>query len=79
MRDTIGKKIAAMSLQEKARQLTQLNAVYVQPSTQAKVTGASSPLGLEAQDVYGIGSVLNFTDADEAIAAQTTYLERSES
>lgn len=67
-----------MSLEHKACQLTQLNAVYLQKESQAVITGTDEDLGLPKNSVYEMGSALNFMYGGEMSQIQKEYLENSE-
>lgn len=77
MSERIEKYIREMSLEEKARQLTQVNAVIVRAETKAEITGADEGMDLSEADVAGVGSVLNFAGAEDAVAIQDEYLSKS--
>lgn len=70
--------INKLSLKDKARQLTQLNADFIKTSMNASATGVSAEMKLTQKDVFGCGSVLNFGDAADAAYIRGTYLEKSE-
>ena len=69
--------IEKLSLADKLRQLTQTNAVILNHHTQAQLTGEALHVKLSAEDVWNIGSVLNFTYRKEAQTIQKNYLERT--
>lgn len=73
----IEKLIEDMSLEEKARQLTQINALYVKKDIEAEVTGVSAGMRLDGEDIAGIGSVLNFGDAADAAYVRQRHLKSS--
>lgn len=74
-KDDIVKKL---SLKEKARQLTQINADFIKVGMKAAVTGVSAKMKLTEEDIFGCGSVLNFGDAADAAYIRGRYLEKSE-
>ena len=76
MTERIEKLIEEMSLEEKARQLTQVNAKIVYTATTAAITGTGEAMGLSEEDKAGIGSVLNFSGADEEKAVQDDHLSK---
>ena len=76
MTERIEKLIEEMSLEEKARQLTQVNAKIVYTATTAAITGTGGAMGLSEEDKAGIGSVLNFSGADEEKAVQDDHLSK---
>lgn len=76
--DRTEKLIREMSVEEKARQLTQLNADFIKTDMDIAATGVSGELNLCNDDVYGCGSVLNFGDAYDAEYIRKKYLENSE-
>lgn len=71
--------ISRMSVREKARQLTQINAVYLKKESSAGITGKPEELGVSEQDIWDAGSVLNFMYGGEMSEIQEAYLEKSES
>lgn len=75
---TINEMIERMSVREKARQLTQINAVYLKEESSAGITGKPEELGVSEQDIWDAGSVLNFMYGGEMSEIQETYLEKSE-
>ena len=78
MDKAIKKRIEEMSLEDKARQLSQVNAVIVRAETKAEITGKDEGMDLCEADTREIGSVLNFNGAADAIAVQDEYLSKSE-
>ncbi len=66
--------IKNMTVQEKARQLTQINASMVAVDDDATITGDSGNLNITQEDINGIGSVLNFSGAEKAIKMQSEHL-----
>lgn len=75
----IRKLLEEMTLEDKARQLTQINALYIKPTAKAEVTGVSDDMRLSDDDIRGAGSVLNFGDAEDAQFVRATHLENSHS
>lgn len=78
MDKAIKKRIEEMSLEDKARQLSQVNAVIVRAETKAEITGKDEGMDLCEADTREVGSVLNFNGAADAIAVQDEYLSKSE-
>ena len=70
--------IKKLTLEEKLRQLTQVNAVVLDAHSKAELTGAASRVNLTKEDVWGIGSILNFTYRGDAQRIQNTFMENSE-
>ena len=70
--------IKNMTLLEKARQLTQINASMVAVDDDATITGNSGNLNITQEDIDGIGSVLNFSGAEKAIKMQGEHLKNSD-
>lgn len=70
----VKKIVGEMTLHEKLMQLTQLNASFFLESG-AAATGPLSELGLEAGDLVGIGSALNFWGQDKAEKIQKDHLD----
>lgn len=63
-----------MTVEEKIGQLTQYNAnLFVK--SQAEITGPLANLGLSQDDLKTVGSVLNFTSAEEVCQIQKKHLE----
>lgn len=71
--------IKKLTLEEKLRQLTQVNAVVLDAHSKAELTGAASRVNLTKEDVWGVGSILNFTYRGDAQRIQNTFMENSES
>ncbi len=65
--------ISQMTLKEKLGQLSQYNANLFL-STTADITGPMTSLGLSEEDLNAVGSVLNFSCADETIEIQNKHL-----
>lgn len=70
--------IGSMSVLEKARQLTQIDATTLINDDEATVTGNCGNLNLSKEDVNGIGSILNFSGADKATELQTEHLKHND-
>ena len=77
-RKSIDEIIKDMSVREKARQLTQLNAVFLKQESEAEITGMKESIGVEAADIRETSSVLNFMYGGEMAEIQKEYLEKSE-
>lgn len=77
MKPEIENLIKKMSIEDKARQLTQINADFIKTDMSVADTGVSG-ITLTQADVYGCGSVLNFGDARDAAYIRSRYLEKSE-
>ena len=69
--------IKSMTLDDKVRQLTQINAEFVKADMGVAITGVAADLGLSSDDIFGSGSVLNFGGADDALHIRSQYLENS--
>lgn len=67
-----------MSILDKARQLTQCNAVLLREDSQAEITGMQQELQISDEDIVEMGSVLNFAYGGEMSMIQKKYLEDSE-
>ena len=67
--------LARMTLEEKIGQLMQYNG-NVLMDTSAEITGPMQQFGLTEQDLGRIGSVLNFSSADEMKAMQDIHLSK---
>ncbi len=66
-----------MTFDEKIGQLLQLHAVWF-CKTDAELTGPDRQLGLSREQVNACGSVYNFNDASEMLAAQKNYMDLGE-
>ena len=66
--------ISQMTFEEKAGQLAQYNA-NVFTDTDGEITGPATALGLKKEDIYKVGSVLNFSSVEEMERIQKTHLE----
>lgn len=78
MEDKINDRIKNMTIQDKARQLTQVNAVYLRSDSKAAITGREQELGISLEDTREIGSVLNFMYGGEMSDIQDQYLHDSQ-
>ena len=67
------KLIEGMTVDEKIGQLLQYDAYYFIKS-EAGITGPLQQLGLQKEDLYRVGSILNFKNADEMIRLQKAHL-----
>lgn len=76
-RKTINEMIREMSVTEKARQLTQINAVYLKAESQAHLTGVKQNIGITREDMNDVCSILNFMYGGEMSEIQSKYLEES--
>lgn len=74
----INKMMSQMSLEEKLRQLTQVNAVVLNQDSAAELTGDDAKLGLSQADIRGLGSTLNFTYRGEARMIQERFMQKSQ-
>ena len=77
-RKSIDEMINSMSIREKARQLTQINAAFLKKDSKAQITGMDESLGVGAADINETSSVLNFMYGGEMAEVQKEYLENSE-
>ena len=76
-KDRINSILKNMSLEDKARQLTQINADFVKSDVKADATGTSDDLKLTHGDIFGAGSGLNFGGAVDALAVRQQYISQS--
>ncbi len=67
------KILSKMSVYDKIGQLTQYNAVLFTKSA-SQITGPDQKLGLTAEDLAAVGSVLNFSSVQEAKEIQDKHL-----
>ena len=74
----VDKMLKEMSIEDMARQMTQVNAVLIKPDTSAAITGGNNELGVGGQALYEVGSTLNFSHAGEMEKIQRHYLDHSE-
>lgn len=77
-RKSIDEIIKGMTVREKARQLTQINAVFLKQESEAEITGMKDDIGVGMADVRETSSVLNFMYGGEMAEIQKEYLEKSE-
>lgn len=68
------KLLSKMSLDEKIGQLSQFNAKDF-ANSEAEITGPMIQYGLVPEDLYRIGSLLNFKNAEEMIELQKKHLD----
>lgn len=73
--EMIKELINEMTLEEKACQLTQLNAVYVYAKTNADITGQMENIEASKEQLKNLGSVLNFQGAKEANGVREKYFQ----
>lgn len=66
--------ISKMTIEEKIGQLTQFSA-WVFTSSAAGDTGPIQIWGLKSEDIYRMGSILNFSGAEEMRALQKMHLD----
>ena len=78
-RKTIDEMIQGMSVLEKARQLTQLNAVCIRKDSKAGITGVLENLGITEENMNEKGSILNFMYGGEMLKMQEEHMEESKS
>ena len=69
--------ISRMTLQEKARQLTQINAICLNVGSQADITGDKGELGVSEAELRETGSVLNFDAGGEMAKIQCYCMENN--
>lgn len=68
------KLLSQMTIEEKIGQLGQYNAqVFI--DSDAGITGPMDEIGLSKDDIYRVGSILNFKNAEEMIKLQKLHLE----
>ena len=73
MRD-LNQLLQQMTVEEKIGQLAQYNAnLFVK--SEAEITGPLAHLGLSQEDLKNVGSVLNFSSAEEVCQIQKEHLE----
>ena len=77
-RKSIDEMIKGMTIREKARQLTQINAAFLKKDSKAQITGMDESLGVGAADINETSSVLNFMYGGEMAEVQKDYLENSD-
>lgn len=69
------KLLSEMTIDEKIGQLMQING-HEFINTDAGITGPFEQLGLKEEDLFRIGSILNFNSAAEAISMQDAHLSK---
>lgn len=74
----VSELLKQMSVKDKVRQLTQINADFIRRGTGAAATGVSGDMNLSFEDIFGIGSVLNIGGAENAVNIRTKYLSESQ-
>ena len=67
------KLLDGMTVDEKIGQLLQYDA-YLFIKSEAGITGPMKEMGLEKEDVYRVGNILNFKNADEMTKLQKIHL-----
>lgn len=75
MKESIRKKLAGMTLEEKLCQLTQLDGSFLPDISDTAVTGPMSRLSLKKSDIDSLGSVLNIQNPDSVRKAQRGHME----
>ncbi len=76
-RKIVEERMKDMSVLDKARQLTQVNAVCLKEGAQAEITGAATNLGISQTDMDNVSSTLNFMYGGEMSEIQENYLKKS--
>lgn len=74
----VKKILSQMTLHDKVRQLMQINADFVKHDIGTSATGVSGNMNLSAEDIFGVGSVLNIGGADNARSIRERYLKKSQ-
>ena len=74
----IDQMINNMTVAEKARQLTQINAQMLKSDSTAAITGVNKKLGVAVSDLWDTGSVLNFMYGGEMSEMQDVYMDKCE-
>ena len=64
-----------MTLEQKLAQISQYNANCLDISVSGEITGPAQKLDLKKEDIFAVGSVLNFGTPDEVIEMQKLHLE----
>ena len=72
--DRLEKLLSQMSIHDKIGQLTQYNAELFTTTT-AEITGPQQKLGLTAEDLAAVGSILNFASVQEVKDIQEKHLK----
>ena len=78
MSTRIDQMINSMTVAEKARQLTQINAQMLKSDSTAAITGVNKKLGVAVSDLWDTGSVLNFMYGGEMSEIQDVYMDKCE-
>ena len=78
MSTRIDQMINSMTVAEKARQLTQINAQMLKSDSTAAITGVNKKLGVAVSDLWDTGSVLNFMYGGEMSEIQDAYMDKCE-
>lgn len=68
--------IDSMSVREKAAQMTQLNANLIMTDENGEITGPALDMHLTKEDVYSVGSTLNYNGVQKMINMQKDHMER---
>ena len=64
-----------MTLEQKLAQISQYNANCLDVSVSGEITGPAQKLDLKKEDIFSVGSVLNFGNANEVRELQKRHLE----
>lgn len=67
--------VAQMTLEEKLRQLTQLNGIFFDESDETAATGPKAEVKIQKEDIPGIGSALNFLGTDQVRTIQKNHMK----
>ena len=67
--------VAQMTLEEKLRQLTQLNGLFFDESDETAATGPKAEVKIQKEDIPGIGSALNFLGTDQVRTIQKNHMK----
>ncbi|MGN1094110.1 MAG: glycoside hydrolase family 3 N-terminal domain-containing protein [Candidatus Neoclostridium sp.] len=73
--DKLREIVASMSVREKAAQMTQLNANMLDTDENGEITGPAADWSLTKEDVFAIGSTLNFKGVKRFMQLQKAHLE----
>ena len=71
------KLLESLSIEEKVGQLVQLNGTFFD-SNEKIATGPVAKIGLDKEQIYQTGSILNTLEAKELISLQDRFLQRNE-
>ena len=74
--DKLREIVTAMTVREKAAQMTQLNANLIATDENGEITGPALEMNLTKNDVYSVGSTLNYTGVEKMMSMQKDHLER---